>query len=296
MLVLQSFWMGAAMAALALQATSEPMALPAATLLPKLAIEDCAAASKQKVSVYRALTTSDAANVKLTYDPAQDQCSIELDAAGLAAIPALSNTLSEEGWERLPTAESQRAVENAMWRKNDRLIEVSRWRDMPHEDSSGSIFVMSTGGPAGQMGLSQRQRQLRPLSEALIVTVFDLCPRLMRGRDADYAELMHIEPEAILVQEVLADPTQGTIDVRGGDECSILVNGPATPEAVEFLATAAQAHGLNRDPTGVLRGGDIEIQTEAREPIPLNWPSWAGSDYASVSISVRSNRNQDARQ
>ncbi len=295
MLVLQSFWMGAAMAALALQATSEPMPLPVATLLPQLAIEDCAAASRQKVSAHRALTTSDAANVKLTYDPAHDQCSIELDAAGLAAIPALLNTLSEEGWERLPTAESQWAVESAMWRKNDRLIEVSRWRDMPDEDSSGSIFVMSTGGPAGQMALSQRQRQLRPLSEALIVTVFDLCPRLMRGRDADYAELMHIEPEAVLVQEVLADPTQGTIDVRGGDECSILVNGPATPEAVDSLATAAQAHGLNRDPTGVLRGGDIEIQTEAREPILLNWPSWAGSDYASVSISVRSSRSQDAR-
>ena len=296
MLVLQSFWMGAATAFLALQATSETMAVPVATLLPQLALEDCAAASRQQVSVYRTLTTSDGADVKLTYAPAHEQCSIELDAAGLAAIPALLNTLSKEGWERLPTAESQWAVVNAMWRKSDRLIEVSRWRDMPDGDPSGSIFVMSTGGPAGQTGLSQRQRQLRPLSEALILTVFDLCPRLMRGREADYAEVVRIEPEAILIQEVLADPTQGTIDVRGGDECSILVNGPATPDAIESLATSAQAHGLNRDPTGVLRGGDIQIQTEAREPIPLNWPSWASSDYASVSISVRSNHDQDARQ
>jgi hypothetical protein len=295
MSIMPSLWVIAAAAVPFVQAPSEPAPLPVAVMLPQLAMQDCDLASRQQVFVYRTLTTSDGAEINLTYDPSHDQCSIELDAAGAAAISTLSDILSEDGWERLPTAESQWAVVNTLWRKNDRLIAVDSWRKTQYEDApSGAVFVTSADGPSGRRTLSSRTRQLRPLADALIAAVFDLCPSLVRGRDADYAELLEIEPEAILNQEVLADPTQGTIDVRGGDECSILVSGPATPDAIESLTTAAQAHGLNRDATGVLRGGDIEIQTEAREPIPLNWPSWAGSDYASVSISVRSNQRQDA--
>ncbi|WEK40251.1 MAG: hypothetical protein P0Y50_01215 [Candidatus Brevundimonas colombiensis] len=295
MSIMPSLWVIAAAAAPFVQAPSEPAPLPVAVMLPQLAMQDCDLASRQQVFVYRTLMTSDGAELKLTYAPSTDQCSIELDAAGAAAISTLSDILSEDGWERLPTTESRWAVVDALWRKNDRLIEVNRWRKTQHEDGpSGAVFVTAADGLSGQQTLSTRKRQLRPLADALIAAVFDLCPSLVRGRAADFAELWEIEPEAILNQEVLADPTQGTIDVRGGEECSILVSGPATPDAIQALTAAAQTHGLKRDANGVLRGGDIEIQTEARESIPLNWPSWARSDYASVSISVRSNQRQDA--
>jgi hypothetical protein len=293
MLVPQSLWMVAAAAALVAQATSEPTALPVAVMLPQLAIQECALASKQQVFVYRNLTPLDGADVELTYEPSHDQCNIKLDATGAAAISVLLDTLSEEGWERLPTAESQWAVVNAMWRKNDRLMEVNGWRDAPDEDLSGSVFVTSVDGPSGHLRLSKRDRQLRPLSDALIVTVFDLCTRLVRGRDADYADMATIEPEAVFNGEVLADPTQGTIKMQGGEECNILVNGPAGPDAIEALAAAAQTRGLKRDADGALRGDDMAIRTEARDPIKLNWPSWAASDYPSVAILVRSSQRPD---
>lgn len=167
------------------------------------------------------------------------------------SLAAIRARLDAEGWA--PAGPSA-------WTRQGQLVLVSRFE----EDGvpGASVILAEAEGPLGARFAAHRQRAGRPLVETARRALFELCPVLANGVEAEQRQIVVAEPE-LFGSGPAADPAEGEIGIDARRSvCTVKLSGPLAAQTVDALRQDAGARGYAADPQRRLWADDWVILTQ----------------------------------
>lgn len=240
--------LGAVLAALLLTAAPQE---PTVATAQHLLFERCPAALREGVELSETVATTDGMDLYWGVSVQNRSCDVFLQWRVENSLSAIRARLDAGGWESAgPFA----------WTREGQLVLVSRFE----EDGvpGATVILAETEGPLGARFAAHRQRARRPLVETARRALFDLCPVLANGEEAEQRRIVAAEPE-LFGSGPAADPAEGEIgiDVRSS-VCTVKLSGPLAAQTVDALRQDAVARGYAADPQRRLWAEDWVILTQ----------------------------------
>lgn len=238
----------AALAALLLT-TAEPESTVATA--QHLLFERCPAALREGAGLSETVATADGMDLYWGVSVEDRACDVFLQWRVDNSLSAIRARLEAEGW--MPAGPSA-------WTRQGDLVLISRFE----EDGvpGASVILADAEGPLGARFAAHRQRARRPLVETARRALFDLCPVLAGGEEAEQRQIVASEPE-LFGSGPAADTAEGRIGVDFSPSvCTVKLSGPAAEPTVDALRQDAEARGYTVDPQRRLWGDDWVILTQ----------------------------------
>ncbi len=237
-------------ALVALLLTTAPQESTVATA-QHLLFERCPAALRDGATEpSESVATADGIDLLWGVSVEERACSVFLQWRVDNSLSAIRARMDADGWA--PAGPSA-------WTRQGQLVLVSRFE----EDGvpGATVILADAEGPLGARFAAHRQRAQRPLVEAARRALFDLCPVLANGEEAERRQIMAAEPE-LFGPGTAADPGEGEIgiDVRRS-VCTVKLSGPLAAQTVDALRRGAVARGYTVDPQRRLWAEDWVILT-----------------------------------
>ncbi|MBU1384431.1 MAG: hypothetical protein KKG14_08840 [Alphaproteobacteria bacterium] len=216
-----------------------------------LLFERCPAALRDGAGPSETVATTDGMNVYWGVSVQDRSCDVFLQWRVDDSLSAIRARLEAEGWE---------AAGLSAWTREGQLVLISRFE----EDGvpGATVILAEAGGPLGARFAAHRRRAQRPLVEAARLALFDLCPALANGEEAERRQIVTAEPE-LFGSGPAADPAEGQIriDLRRS-VCTVKLSGPLAAQTVDALRQDAEGRGYAADAHRRLWAEDWVILTQ----------------------------------
>jgi len=234
----------------ALLLTTAPQASTVATA-EHLLFERCPAALRDGAGRSETVATADGMDLYWGVSVEDGACDVFLQWRVENSLSAIRARLDAEGWA--PAGPSA-------WMREGQLVLISQFE----EDGvpGATVFLAAAGGPLAERFAAHQLRARRPLIEIARRALFDLCPVLANGEEAEQRRIAATEPE-LFGPGAAADPAEGEIEIDlRRSVCTVKLSGPLAASTVDLLRQDAEARGYAADPRRRLWAEDWVILTQ----------------------------------